>query len=337
MINKVVFDKFTVFDKLTLNFSDGINIFVGENGTGKTHVMKAVYAACSVIDNRVDLDFGQKLKNVFLPNSIGRLVHRGVGRSKGKVTVYRTSEDKQQRHISCTISTLNNVDVKKSKWNEDRRNSAIFIPVKDMLANAPGFRSLYAEKHIHFEEVYSDIIDKSLLPATRGRLNEQQNSLLKKLDKVMSGKVIVKEEQFFLKNKSGELEFTLLAEGFRKLGLLYKLIQNEVLIKGSVLFWDEPEANLNPKLTAIVVNILLELQKMGVQIFITTHDYVFLKEMDLATKKETPIKYFSLYRSEQGAVECSETNNFDKIEKNPIDEAFDSLLNKEINKQLSDE
>lgn len=334
MVSKVVFDKFTVFDKLTLGFADGINVFVGENGTGKTHVMKAVYSACSVIDNRVDVDFGQKLKNVFLPNSIGRLVHRGVGRSKGKVTVYRTSEDAQQQHISCTISTLNKVEVKKSKWNEDRRSSAIFIPVKDMLANAPGFRSLYAEKHIHFEEVYSDIIDKALLPATRGRLSEQQNRLLNELNKVMSGRVIVKDEQFFLKNKSGELEFTLLAEGYRKLGLLYKLIQNEVLIKGSVLFWDEPEANLNPKLTATVVKILLELQRMGVQIFIATHDYVFLKELSLATTTDTPIKYFSLYRSAQGGVGCSETTNFDDIEKNPIDEAFDGLLNKEIERQL---
>ena len=44
------------------------------------------------------------------------------------------------------------------------------------------------------------------------------------------------------------IEFTLLAEGLRKLGLLWLLIRNGSLKPGAVLFWDEPETNLNPKL-----------------------------------------------------------------------------------------
>ena len=31
-----------------------------------------------------------------------------------------------------------------------------------MLANAPGFRSLYARREIHFEEIYSDILMKAV-------------------------------------------------------------------------------------------------------------------------------------------------------------------------------
>ena len=336
MISRVSFENFTVFSELKLNFSEGLNVMIGENGTGKTHILKAIYAACSVRDSRVNIDFGQKLQNVFLPNTIGRLVHRGIGRSQGKVSVYSKNLPKSQdeSYISCTISTVNNAKIKASKWFEDKRSSAIYIPVKDMLANAPGFRSLYSQRHIHFEEVYADIVDKSLLPPSKGRQTPAQQKLLLELGKAMSGKVIVKDEQFFLKNKSGELEFTLLAEGYRKLGLLYKLIQNESLIKGSVLFWDEPEANLNPKLTATIVKILLELQKMGVQIFIATHDYVFLKGLGLAVKDTTPIKYISLYHSE-GTIKFSETNRFEDIVHNPIEEAYDRLLTEEINKNLA--
>lgn len=33
---------FTVFKDLNLKFSPGINVFVGENGTGKTHPMKTL-------------------------------------------------------------------------------------------------------------------------------------------------------------------------------------------------------------------------------------------------------------------------------------------------------
>lgn len=34
----------TVFDKIEIAFDEGINIFIGENGTGKTHILKILYA-----------------------------------------------------------------------------------------------------------------------------------------------------------------------------------------------------------------------------------------------------------------------------------------------------
>ncbi len=125
----------------------------------------------------------------------------------------------------------------------------------------------------------------------------------------MDGKIITNNEEFFLKNKQGELEFTLLAEGIRKLGLLWVLIQNGTLLNGSILCWDEPEANLNPKLMRIVVEILLELQRIGVQIFISTHDYVVLKEFDLQTKNTDKVLFHSLYRN-RGEIEIASTENY---------------------------
>jgi len=97
----------------------------------------------------------------------------------------------------------------------------------------------------------------------------------------MDGKVVLREEGFFLRNKQGNLEFTLLAEGMRKLCLLWLLVQNETLLHDSVLFWDEPETNLNPKQFGVLIEIFLELQCLGVQVFLATHDYVILKELDL--------------------------------------------------------
>ena len=120
---------------------------------------------------------------------------------------------------------------------------AAYIPVKDMMANAPGFRSLYEEREIHFEEVYADILRKAFLPLLKGPTDRDRKILLNRLQAAMAGKVVAKNEEFFLRSKHGELEFTLLAEGFRKLGLLWILIQNGTLLKGSALFWDEPETN----------------------------------------------------------------------------------------------
>lgn len=79
------------------------------------------------------------------------------------------------------------------------------------------------------------------------------------------------EDTFYILKKDGrKIDFSLEAEGLRKLGLLWKLIRNGLLEKGSILLWDEPEANLNPELYPLVANILVGLQKNRVQIFVAT-------------------------------------------------------------------
>ena len=46
LLAKIEVENFTVFDHITIPFSKGLNVFVGENGVGKTHIMKLAYAAC---------------------------------------------------------------------------------------------------------------------------------------------------------------------------------------------------------------------------------------------------------------------------------------------------
>ena len=119
----------------------------------------------------------------------------------------------------------------------------------------------------------------------------------------------------------------------RKLGLLWLLIQNGTLPEGSVLFWDEPETNLNPKLFGTVIQILLELQRMGVQIFIATHDYAILKELDLQENEEDKIIFHSLYRAD-GEIACQTADTYLDIHPNAIAEAFDDLYDREVERSL---
>ena len=44
MLESLIIDNFTAFGSKELKFSDGLNVFVGENGTGKTHLLKIPYA-----------------------------------------------------------------------------------------------------------------------------------------------------------------------------------------------------------------------------------------------------------------------------------------------------
>ena len=322
---------FTAFESLDLQPSRGINVFVGANGTGKTHLMKVAYAACDVAKKRER--FADKLTRVFLPadGKIGRLAKRQRGGVSALAAVKIGNWTVRTEFSSRTTRPQD-----AEQWLPKRIPDveSVYIPVKEMLANAPGFRSLYAERAIHFEEVYSDLLDRAYLPLLRGAPDDDRLRLLRRLRRELGGKILVRDEVFYWKGGHGTLEFSLLAEGLRKLGLLWLLIQNGTLLEGSVLFWDEPEANLNPTLLAPLVGVLLELQRLGVQVFIATHDYVLLKQLDLQQETQDEVQYHALHRDADGQLACNSTDAYLDIDPNAIDEAFGAIYDAEVKRSL---
>ena len=329
-VTRLKLERFTAFEAFDFKPSPGVNVLVGANGTGKTHLMKVAYAACDV--SKTGAGFAEKLGRVFMPSggAIGRLVKRRQGRSECRVGVSRG-----RRQLRVSFSTAAPATVRGAlRWKEEPVES-VYIPVKEMLANAPGFRSLYEQRNVHFEEIYRDILDRAYLPAMRGPAPPERKKLLTILQRTIDGRVHFIGEEFFLRNRQGNLEFSLLAEGMRKLGLLWLLIQNGTMLQGSVLFWDEPETNLNPGLFGSVIEILLELQRMGVQVFIATHDYVILKELDLRKKRNDEIVFHALYRADDGEIACHTSRSYLDIHPNAIAEAFTDLYDREVERSLS--
>ncbi len=43
-VNSIDLDNFSVFVKAKIDFSHGINVIIGANGTGKSHLMKIIYS-----------------------------------------------------------------------------------------------------------------------------------------------------------------------------------------------------------------------------------------------------------------------------------------------------
>lgn len=330
-ITRIKLENFTVFESLDLEPSPGINVLVGANGTGKTHLMKVCYAACGSSDSPSETP--DRLLSVFLPSreNLGNLVNRVSNALEARVGIFRGDAE---------LLIVVNKDLYEGEGHapevwRNRKIDCVYIPAKEILSNAPGFRSLYAMREVHFEETYRDILDKAYLPALRNPAEFVQAGVLERLEGKLGGKVTVHGEEFFLADKDGEIEFTLLAEGLRKLGLLWLLIRNGSLKPGAVLFWDEPETNLNPKLYRVVIDVLLELQRVGVQIFLATHDYVILKELDLQAKEGDKVAFHSLYRSEEtGEIVCRSTNSFPQIHPNAISEVFDSIYDRDVRRAL---
>ena len=50
-IRKIFIKNITVFEDFELSFDKGINVIIGENGIGKTHLLKYIYALTKFVGN----------------------------------------------------------------------------------------------------------------------------------------------------------------------------------------------------------------------------------------------------------------------------------------------
>ncbi|MBD3286373.1 AAA family ATPase [candidate division WOR-3 bacterium] len=347
-IERLELTNFTAFDYLNIEFSPGINIFIGKNGTGKTMLLKLLY---SVLYSEGQVIGGQgplfetilpkkegsletKLIGVFLPHQgrLGRLVKRSKVSSTAEIRIYSNGKP-----LTFTFSNHSLSDAKvqrRRKWTKQDLGTPVYIPVKEMLAHGPGLRSLYKSRLIHFPEIYIDILDLAYLPSLRGRIDASREKLLGLIRRTISGKVEREDEFFFLRMQRGKIEFPLVAEGMRKLALIWLLIQNGTLLEGSTLFWDEPEANLNPELMRTVIDILLELQRNGIQIFLASHSYVVLKLFDLLKKESDSIAFHSLFSKRKGHIACNSTKDYLRIDPNAISDTYANLYDEDIERAL---
>jgi wobble nucleotide-excising tRNase len=94
------------------------------------------------------------------------------------------------------------------------------------------------------------------------------------------------------------MEMHLVAEGFRKIAMLSRLIATGSLLDSGYLFWDEPDSNLNPKLIKRIAISILELCNNGIQVFIATHSLFLLRELEILLqsqkKKRLKTRFFGL-------------------------------------------
>lgn len=332
-IKKISLKNFTIFNELELEFASGINIFIGENGVGKTHIMKVLYSACQAADPKIS--FSYKLVKCFLPDDyrISRLARRKQGNNDATIKVISQPPEKGSAKIltaafSNKTSKWDAIITGEDGWERQLQNqSSIFIPAKEILSNSCKLSAAVEKNNISFDDTYIDIINSAKIDISTGKNAALRPQQLDQIELIIDGKVFFdsKRDEFYLKTGSSKLEFNLAAEGIRKIALLWQLVKNGTLEKGAVLFWDEPEANINPVHIPVIVDMLLELQRGGVQIFVSTHNYAFAKYFDVKRKTSDDITFYSLYKTGK-TVACENGKQFGTLSNNPIIQAFDRLL-----------
>ena len=345
-VNKLILKNFMLFENAEINWAKNINIICGENSTGKTTLLKIMYSmlkplgkgykevATKEIEEKMFVD---KCQGVFRPDEmkIGRLVSRKQGRKR---TDFSIILDKNQKiSIGFGNRQENHADIKLDQIKSAGNFDVIYIPTKEMISTTEHFVSLYEDYHLDFEEMYYDLAKLLDRPLSKGANTTEQNEVLKSFEEIMEGQIIQRDKKFFLKVKGeGEFEMGLLSDGYRKLSMIVYMILSGSLNKNTILFWDEPETNMNPKMVRPIVQALVTLAKMGVQVFVTTHDYFVQQEFNMLTvypelnSEQLDIRFMSLYRDEQaGDVRIELEKTASDLKNNAIMQEFDAMYDRE--------
>jgi AAA15 family ATPase/GTPase len=307
-INRVEIKNFLVFTgKFSADFCPGVNVIIGANGTGKTTLIKYLYWWSG---NNKYLDWESNLDHQFKFTGIEHY----FGGLQAKKNVDFNSWPK-------IIST---------KEVYDR----IYIPEKEMLSHSTGLLALYNKRVIPFEKTYIDIVENAELPETK-EISPLCQKLLDKIGNIIDGEVVYEQDAFYIKKKNGDrFHFSWEASGFRKFGLLWKLLRNGLLEKESLLFWDEPENSLNPELIPVLVDILLELTRNSVQVFLATHSEILASYFSINKQKDDRVMFYSLYKDENGIIKADKNDRFDLLDPNNLTAEPVKLYEIELEKGL---
>lgn len=352
-IQSLVLENFTAFEKASFDFCPGINVLVGANATGKSHVMKMMYAllkGCE-IQHKIgqprmfDAGSGVNYLNPSILYGVFQTVINGPIR-QGKEEAF-VKLDYQNTYIELGIGQEHNFSPEGQVYlkykPDDLPNPPplIYLPAQEFLSINEGFIAAYDKRELPYDETYYDLsIALNALPLREDKLVDVQEAItfLRKIiagEQAEENEVVTQENgRFKFSLPEGELDVHLVAEGYRKIATLYYLLRNGSLTKDSILFWDEPEANLNPKLVVEVVKVLRMLAVAGMQIFVTTHDYLLSHELSLLAEYPSEagvdIRFFALHKPDRKAGVLVETGQtLAEIEHNPILEEFAAHYDRE--------
>lgn len=167
MLRQLAIKNLTVFPETDLQFAKHLNVIVGENGAGKTHLLKMAYAVlatsweegrkpAATVPTKVQLQtrLADKLVNVFRPEALGRLARRRQGRERCDI---KLSFDDKNLDIAFSFATNSKSEVALEKTPKSWLSVApAYIPTRELLTIFPNFVSVYESHYLEFEETWRD-------------------------------------------------------------------------------------------------------------------------------------------------------------------------------------
>lgn len=273
------------------NFSN-INLFIGENGTGKTFLLKALYSATRAMEEYQRGDdikpigdvLAEKLRWTFQVERLGDMVTRSSSEGLNFDMSLGTDRISYQFSSSAT-SKIINVDAP----DKNRDANSIFIPAKEVLSlYSIVLKSREVDKSFGFDDTYYDLVKALRISPKRGKNYTAFSNSRKMLNDVIDGKVEYDETSgkwFYKNNRNQKFSIGATSEGVKKISIMDRLLSNGYLNNQSIIFIDEIESALHPTAICQFLDMIAQIAtEMDLQFFISSHSYFVIKKLALIAK-----------------------------------------------------
>ena len=130
----------------------------------------------------------------------------------------------------------------------------LYLTHQEMLSWQRGFINIYSRQENGFDQTYYDLAVALNGEKLKSPYLEEAEALAADIKEAIQADIRQENGRFYFTfhNEKQTFEATSVAQGINKLGQLMYLILNGSLTKDTVVFWDEPEANLNPRYISVV-------------------------------------------------------------------------------------
>lgn len=287
MLNEIRLRNFGPVRNLEWKNLGPINLIIGENGTGKTFFLKAMYCAMRTLEEykrgddprKAEEILAEKLYWTFQPNKIGDLVTKGADEALScevkfdrNPFSYRFGKDTTRQISSLEIPA------------QSRSGNSIFLPAKEVLSlHQIILKSREQDQDFGFDDTYLDLA--RALRQSPGRSKHHDNIVKSQqnLEDILKGKVEYDEDAGRWYFKKGKQRFSIgvTAEGIKKIAILDTLLGNRYLGTSSIVFIDEPESSLHPLYISALLDIVSVLTEQNIQFFLASHSYFVLRKLFL--------------------------------------------------------
>ena len=325
--------RFGPLSEADLNFSSGINVVVGDNDAGKSQLLRLLYACTAVASSKSarsrDVStrasqrtaIASKLVGVFKPDFLGRLVTRARRRSRAEVLLAFEGIDEPVA-FDFASNARSEVQVKAFP-RAGIDETPVFLPSHELLAVVPGLAALYDGYDVSFDETWRDTAELLARPAIKGDRaikgdpGAGAENIMAPIRKLLGGSIEDSGDgRFVLKRDDGvNYEGPLVSEGLRKLGMISVLVAKGTLRGQGYLFWDEPEANLNPASIRALALALAGLASRGTQVFLATHSLFLLRELQMLDEAgDADIRFIGMGRSDSGEISVQDVDDINDLD-----------------------
>lgn len=338
-IDSIRLKNYGMIEEFSNDRFSNINLIIGENGTGKTFLLKALYSAVSSLEEYKRGDdiksivevISEKLRWTFQVEKLGDMVSKSA--EEGLSLDVQLGNDRINYQFSQSATSKVGVATAPNKGKE---GNSIFIPAKEVLSLfSVILKSREVDKVFGFDDTYYDLAKALRISSSRGRNYTVFANSRKLVSDVIDGRVEYDENSgkwSYRNKKNQKFSIGATSEGVKKIAIMDRLLANGYLGSNSIIFIDEIESALHPEAICQFLDMIDTIANdMGLQVFITSHSYFVIKKLCLvALKKAGTVSCISMSKGQAPKV----YDLYDGMPENSIIDTSIRLYEQEIEEVL---